>query len=70
MISTRNAVKMAALKFAQTADDEPLHPESLAATMPYAEAKAWQSRQRKLDDDCVSAGMQLFVKDHPELIRH
>ena len=41
-------VKMAALKFVQTADEESLHPESLVATMPYAEAKAWQSRQREL----------------------
>jgi hypothetical protein len=63
-------VKMAALKFVQILAGEPLHTEGLVATMPYAEAKAWQSRQRKLDDDCVSAGMQLFDKDHPELILH
>ena len=62
-------VKMAALKFVQTADEESLHPESLVTTIPYAEAKAWQSRQRKLDEDRFSAGVQLFRKD-PELIRH
>jgi hypothetical protein len=38
-------VKSAALKFAQTEDEECiLHPEYLIATMPYAEAKAWQER--------------------------
>jgi hypothetical protein len=41
-------VKMAALKFVHTADEVSLHPESLVATIPYAEAKAWQSRQREL----------------------
>jgi len=63
-------VKMAALKFVHTADEVSLHPESLVATISYAEAKAWQSRLRKLDDDRFSANVQLFVKDHPELIRH
>jgi hypothetical protein len=44
-------VKMAALKFAQTEDEEcVLHPEYLIATMPHAEAKAWQERLRVMDE--------------------
>lgn len=43
-------VKTAMLKFAQTEDDEYyLHPEYLVATMPYAEARAWQHRLRDMD---------------------
>ena len=41
-----DVVKRAALKFAQTEDEDILHPENLVATMPYAEAKAWQERLR------------------------
>lgn len=44
---TMRKVKKAALKLAQTEDDEyELHPEYLVATMSYAEAKAWQARLR------------------------
>jgi hypothetical protein len=40
-------VKPAALKLAQTEDEEYcLHPEYLVATMPNADAKAWQGRLR------------------------
>ena len=46
-----DTVKRAALMFAKTEDEESyLHPEYLVATMPYAEAKAWQERLRKMDD--------------------
>ena len=60
-------VKMAALKFAKTADEESLHLESHVATIPYAKAKAWQSRQRKLDGDHIIAVLQL-LKETPESI--
>jgi hypothetical protein len=43
-----DVVKRAALKFAQTEDEDILHPEHLVVTMPYAEAKAWQERLRLL----------------------
>ena len=40
-----DVVKRAALKFAKTEDEESyLHPVYLVATMPYAEAEAWQER--------------------------
>ena len=51
-------VKMAALKFAETADEESLHLETLVTTIPYAEAKAWQRRQCKLDEDRFCAFLQ------------
>jgi len=41
-------VTSAALKLAQTEDDEYyLHPERLVATMPYTQAKEWQARLRQ-----------------------
>ena len=43
-------VKKAALKFAHTMDEEHfLHPEYLVATMPYTQAKEWQTRLRDMD---------------------
>ena len=60
-------VKMAALKFAKTADEESLHLDTLVATIPYAEAKAWQSRQRKLDEDRFCAFLQ-SLDETPESI--
>ena len=46
-----DVVKRAALMFAKTEDEEfYLHPEYLVATMPYAEAKAWQERLCKMDE--------------------
>jgi hypothetical protein len=45
-------VKSAALKLAQTEDDEYyLHPERLVATMPYTQAKEWQARLRLMDEN-------------------
>jgi hypothetical protein len=66
-------VKRAALKFAKTEDEEYyLHPEYLVATMPYAEAKAWQSRLREMDEVHRHADRLLlletssgFVSAHP-----
>jgi hypothetical protein len=44
-------IKRATLKFAETEDENYyLHPEYLVATMPYAEAKAWQTCLRKMDE--------------------
>ena len=60
-------IKMAALKFVQTADKESLHPEHLVATIPYAEAKAWQRRQCKLDEDRFCAFLQ-SLNESPESI--
>jgi hypothetical protein len=60
-------VKMAALKLAETADEESLHLETLVATIPYAEAKAWQSRQCKLDEDRFCAFLQ-SLNETPESI--
>jgi hypothetical protein len=45
-------VKSAALKLAQTEDEEYyLHPERLVATMPYTQAKEWQARLRLMDEN-------------------
>ena len=61
-------VKTAALKFALTADEESLHPESLVATMPYAETKAWQSRQRELYKLHNRAEWLMLLNNHPKSI--
>jgi hypothetical protein len=61
-------VKMAAMKFAQTADEESLHPEHLVATMPYAEAKAWQSRQRELYKLHNRADWLMLLNNYPKSI--
>jgi hypothetical protein len=61
-------VKMATLKFVQTADEESLHPESLVATMPYAEAKAWQSRQRELYKLHNRADWLMLLNNYPKSI--
>jgi hypothetical protein len=57
-------VKSAVLKFVQTEDEEYcLHPEYLVATMPYAEAKAWQKRLRDMDEAHRCADMLLLLGD-------
>jgi hypothetical protein len=44
-------VKRAVLKFARTEDEDGcLRPEGLVVTMPYAEARAWQSRLRRMNE--------------------
>ena len=44
-------VKRAMLKFARTEDkDGCVRPESLVVTMPYAVARAWQSRLRRMNE--------------------
>jgi hypothetical protein len=45
-------VKMAALKLAETEDEDYLlHPEYLIASVPYSQAKEWQARLRHMDED-------------------
>jgi hypothetical protein len=61
-------VKMAALKFVHTADEVSLHPESLVATIPYAEAKAWQSRQRELYKLHNRADWLMLLNNNPKSI--
>ena len=61
-------VKMAALKFAKTADDVSLHPESLVATIPYVEAKAWQCRQRELCKLHNRADWLMLLNSYPKSI--
>ena len=61
-------VKMAALKFALTADEESLHPESLVATIPYVEAKAWQCRQRELCKLHNRADWLMLLNNNPKSI--
>ena len=61
-------VKMAALKFVHTADEVSLHPESLVATIPYAEAKAWQSRQRELYKLHNRAEWLMLFNNYPKSI--
>jgi hypothetical protein len=56
-------VKRAALKFAQTEDEDCyLHPEHLVATMPYAEAAAWQHRLRDMDEAHRQADRLLLLE--------
>jgi hypothetical protein len=48
---TLRKVMKAALRLAKTEDEEYfLHPESIITTMPCAQAKAWQSRLRQMDE--------------------
>ena len=60
---TIGKVKRAALKLAQTEDEEYyLHPEYLVVTMPYAEAKAWQVRLRGMGEDNRCADRLLLLE--------
>ena len=59
-------VKMAALKFAQTEDEECyLHPEYLVATMPKIEAEAWQKRLRDIDSPHRCADRAVLLDAYP-----
>jgi hypothetical protein len=60
-----DVIKRAMLKFAQTEDEDFLHPEHLVTTMPYAEAKAWQERLRKIDDDPRCADRAVLLDEYP-----
>lgn len=60
-------VKMAALKFAQTEDEEYyLHPEYLVATMPKTEAEAWQRRLRDMDSAHRCADRAVLLDAYPD----
>jgi hypothetical protein len=55
-------VEIAALKLAQTEDEEYyLHPERLVATMPYTQAEEWQARLRLMDEDLRCADRILLL---------
>lgn len=58
-----DAVKSAALKFAQTEDEECfLHAEHLIASMPYTQAKKWQTRLCQMDEDHRCADRVLLLE--------
>jgi hypothetical protein len=51
-------VKGAALKYAETEDEEyVLHPEYLVNTMSFPDARAWQNRLRAVDRFCDSSNV-------------
>jgi hypothetical protein len=57
---TLGKVKKAALRLAKTEDEEyVLHPD--IATMPYEEAKAWQSRLRQMNETSRQADRQILL---------
>jgi hypothetical protein len=65
---TRNTVRKAAVKLAQTEDAEYyLHPERLLVAMPYEETKAWQQRLRHMDDIPRSADRLLLMNTDPPI---
>lgn len=56
-------VKSAILKVVRTEDEKYyLHPEYLVATMPYAEAEAWQHRLREMDQASRHADRLLLLE--------
>jgi hypothetical protein len=59
-------VKKAALKLAQTEDEEDLHPEHLLATMSSKEAEAWQQQLLEMDDDHRCADRFLALTASPD----
>jgi hypothetical protein len=68
---TLRKVMKAALRLAKTeAEDQDgldfLHPESIIATMPCAEAKAWQSRLRQMDEVHRVADRLLLLDIYPD----
>ena len=64
---TLEKVKKAALAFVRTEDEANiLHPEWSITTMPYEEAKAWQSRLRQMNEECRLADRQLLLDIYPD----
>jgi hypothetical protein len=64
---TLGKVMKAALSLAKTEDEEYyLHPEYIITTMPYAEAKAWQSRLRGMDETRRQADRVLLLGTYPD----
>jgi hypothetical protein len=62
---TLGKVMKAALRLAKTEDDEyNLHPEYIITMMPYAEAKAWQSRLRGMDETHRQAVCSVQAQPH------
>jgi hypothetical protein len=65
---TLEKVKKAALSLAKTEDEENiLHPECIITTMPYEEARSWQSRLRQMDENCRQADRRLLLDIYPDL---
>jgi hypothetical protein len=63
---TLEKVKKAALSLTKTEDEETmLHPECIIVTMPYEEAKAWQSRLHQMDENCRQADRQVLLDIYP-----
>jgi hypothetical protein len=46
-----DVVKSAALRFAETEDEDGHHPEWLVAAMPYAQVEEWQRRLGEMDQE-------------------
>jgi hypothetical protein len=64
---TLGKVMKAALRLAKTEDEDYyLHPEHIITTMPYAEAKAWQSRLRAMDETHRQADRVLLLGTYPD----
>ena len=64
---TLGTVMKAALALAKTRDKEHiLHPEHIVTTMPYAEAKAWQTRLRKMDEVHRQADRLVLLDINPD----
>ena len=60
-------VMKAALRLAKTEDEEYfLHPEDIITTMPYTEAKEWQSRLRGMDEARRLADRSLLLDTYPD----
>jgi hypothetical protein len=72
VIPTRLTLRkvMKAMRLAKTEDEESyLHPEYIITTMPYAEAKAWQSRLRGMDETHRVAD-RLLLLEYIQTRRH
>jgi hypothetical protein len=60
---TLATVKNALLRLARTEDGEfMLHPEDLVTTVTFVEAKAWQERQREMDEDHRNADRLVLLE--------
>jgi hypothetical protein len=64
---TLGKVKNAALALAKTEDEEYiLHPEHIITIMPYGEAKAWQTRLRKMNEVHRQADRLVLLDIYPD----
>ena len=68
---TLRKIMKAALRLTQTEAEgedglDVLHPEDIITTMPYADAKAWQSRLRRMDGARRQADRLLLLDIYPD----